>query len=91
MKLEKMILANAFALATAILWLLCSAFVLLLPGLSMSITRWWMHGMRVETLGPWQLTLTNILLGGIMITTAAWVSGYVFGWSWEKVSQKNKL
>jgi hypothetical protein len=87
MKLKKKILAKTFALATAIFWLLCSAFVLLFPDLSMSITGWWMHGMNISVMGNWNLNFTNFLLGGITMTASAWVSGYIFGWSWETMSK----
>ncbi|MCG2691749.1 DUF5676 family membrane protein [Microgenomates group bacterium] len=86
MKLEKNILANAFALATTILWILCALFVVLLPDLSMTVVKWWMHGMDVTALGAWSLDLANFLLGGLALVISAWVSGYIFGWAWEKVS-----
>ena len=88
MILEKMVLANALALATAILWFLCSAFVLLFPVLSMSITLWLMHVMKISVMGNWNLNLANFILGGLTISGSAWVSGFVFGWSWEKISKR---
>ena len=87
MKRNKTVLANAFALATAILWTICSLFVILLPGPSMTVTKWWMHGLDITVMGDWGLNLTNFLLGGLILTASAWLSGYVFGWSWEKTSQ----
>jgi len=88
MKLDKMTLANAFALAIAIAWVVCSAFVLVLPDLSMTITSWWLHGLNLSPLGLFKLDLLNFLLGGITLTIAFWVTGYIFGWSWEKASGK---
>lgn len=88
MKLEKTALANAFALATAIAWVVCSAFVFILPDLSMTVTNWWVHGLSLSSLGSFKLDLTNFLLGGITLTIAFWGVGYVFGWSWEKTSKK---
>jgi len=88
MKFDKIVLANAFALATVILWVVCSIFVFLLPSLSMEITGWWMHGLDLSSLGSFQLTITNFLIGGITLTIAFWVIGYIFGWSWEKMNKK---
>ena len=86
MKLEKTVLANALALTTAILWILCALFVVLLPDLSMTVVKWWMHGMDPTALGAWSLDLANFILGGLTLVISAWVSGYIFGWAWEKVS-----
>lgn len=88
MKLDKLILANSVALATAVLWVLCSVVVALFPGLSWTLTNWWTHGLLTGVRASWNLNLPNILLGGVTLTASAWVVGFVFGWSWEKMSQK---
>jgi hypothetical protein len=88
MKLDKMVIANAFALASAIVWVICSASVFLLPDLSMIIAGWWAHGLNLSPLGSFRLDLTNFLLGGVTLTLASWGTGYILGWSWEKVSKK---
>lgn len=87
MKLEKGIIANAFALTTAVAWVICSVVVYLFPDPSLLITRWWMHGMQVEVMGTWNLTLGNFVWGGLTITAAAWLVGYIYGWTWEKLSR----
>ncbi len=88
MKLNEMVLASTFALATLILWVLCSAFVWLLPDFSLMITEWWMHGLDMSVMGDWNLSLYNLIAGGVTLTVSGWVTGYVFGWSWRKMSKK---
>lgn len=88
MKLEKITIANASALTTAILWVICSIIVAILPAFSFSVTQWWMHGMTFSSMGQWNLNPSNFVLGGISLIIVAWVSGYTFGWSWETVSKK---
>lgn len=88
MKLTKELLANAFALTTGILWVLCSAFVWVLPGFSMIVTKWWVHGMQVENLGQFNLNITNFILGGVTLIISAWVTGYVFGSSLKFFEKK---
>lgn len=88
MKLDKMVLANAFALATSILWVACSAFVFLFPRLSTTITNWWIHGLDISLLGSWSLTPTSFVLGGVTLVVSAWVTGWVFGWAWEWMSKR---
>jgi uncharacterized membrane protein len=48
-------LANAFALAMAVLWVLCSAVIWLLPSFSWTVTGWWMHGMGFVGYGRMEL------------------------------------
>ena len=83
-------LANAFALAMAILWTMCSIFVWLLPDFSLQITSWWMHGMDLSAMGSWNLTIGNFLLGGIAAVISAWVTGWVLGWSGQTVGGNNR-
>ena len=90
MKLDKNVLANAFGLATVILWAACAASVWLFPNLSLTVTKWWMHGLDMQVLGSWNLTLSNFLLGGLTMAGSAWVVGWVFGWSWEKMSESKR-
>jgi len=90
MKLDTMKLANAFALAMAILWIICSAVVWILPSFSLQITSWWMHGMDLTAMGNWNLTFANFLLGGILVIVSAWITGWVLAWSWEAVGGNKK-
>jgi hypothetical protein len=88
MKYEKVILANAFALTTVVLWVLCTLVVAIFPDFSLSVTKWWMHGMNIFVMGSWNLDVTNVLFGGITLAISAWVTGYVLGWSFEIVGKK---
>lgn len=82
----KTTLANSFALAMAIIWVVCSVFVMLLPGLSMSITKAWMHGLDMQVLGDWHFTLGNFFFGGVTAIIASYLTGWIFGWSWERAN-----
>ena len=88
MKLDRITIANAFALTTGIAWVICSAFVFLLPDFSMTITSWWFHGLNLSPLGSFKLDFINFLLGGVILVLSFWVIGYILGWSWEKASGK---
>lgn len=80
---------GAFALATAILWVICSAFVFLLPDLSMTITNWWVHGLNLSALGSFKLDLANFLLGGITLTLAFVEKGVPYRiWYCRKVTRR---
>lgn len=90
MKLDKTVLANAFGLTAAVLWVACTVIIWLLPDFSLIVTEWWIHGLDISAMGGWNITLTTFLLGGLTITGSAWIAGWVFGWSWEKASERKK-
>lgn len=89
MKNNTIRLANTFALAMVILWVLCSAIVWLLPDLYWQATTWMMHGKNF-TMGSGNLTLSNFILGGIVAVISAWVTGWALGWAWEVVGGNNR-
>lgn len=86
MKLTKHNLANGLALATAILWVICSAFVAVFPDLSLKVTQWWMHGMELEA---FSLGLGNFVWGGLTLVGSFWIVGYLLGWSLEYVNKQS--
>lgn len=70
--------ANAFGLSAAatvaILWVLCSLIVVIMPGISMNMSGYMMHtdftGMQ------WDMHITGFI-GGLVIWA---IFAYVFGW-----------
>lgn len=87
MKLNRNILANAFALATGVLWTGCSILVALFPEPARLVTEWWLHGMKMD---PYAIDFNNFLLGGVTLVASAWITGYVLGWSLEVVGKREK-
>ena len=90
MKLTKNRLAGAFALTTAVLWTICSAFVAIFPDFSYKVTKWWLHGMNIDSLGEFNLSWGNYLSGGLTLVISLWVTGYVLGWSLEIFGKSTK-
>jgi len=87
MRLRRNNFSNAFALSTVVLWVGCSAIVALFPVPSRIITQWWMHGMKMD---PYAIDFGNFLWGGITLTGAAWITGYVLEWSFKVIGKKEK-
>lgn len=85
MKLDKMVIAHASALSSAILWILCALGVALFPSFVESIRELIMHGAAAT--GPLEVTMTSFLLGGLAVIVISWIWGYVFGWAWEYCSK----
>lgn len=88
MKNEKIVLANGFALTVAILWVVCSLLIAAFPAFALTVTTWWMHGLTLSAMGTWHLTWGTVLLGGITLVVAAWLSAYLFAWCRALVSGK---
>jgi hypothetical protein len=65
----------AFGGTTAILWVICSALVALLPGVSLTMSGHMLH-MDVSTY-TWTLTLGGFLFGLIIWTICAAVAGWL--------------
>ncbi len=86
MNLEKIANANASALSSAILWTVCSLFIVLLPDVAETIRTLILHG---STTGVFKITLSNFFIGGIVLVMISWVWGYgVLSWTREYVSRK---
>lgn len=77
------VLGNAFALTAAIVWIICSLFIWLLPDFSLTVIRWLAMGLDISALGRFNLDFGTFLIGGITITVSAWIGGYILGWSIE--------
>jgi len=83
MKINKIVLANAFAVTVAFVWTVCTFGIALFPELSLTIGQWWMHGLSMTKLGTWNVSMSDFIFGGLVLTIFAWITGYVFGWSLE--------
>ena len=87
MRLNQMGLANALAAATAVAWVICTAFVVIFPQLSLSLTRDMIHGLDLEALGSWQINLGNFISGMVSLSASAWVFGWLVAWFYNRWSK----
>ena len=88
MKEKRMVWANAAALTTALAWVVCTLFVLVLPELSLVLTKNLLHGLEIEVLGSWQVTWGGFLSGLILLAVSAWLFGWVLAWTYQRLSRK---
>ena len=79
MKTSEIKYANAFAVTTAFVWVVCTLGVALLPSASFMMSGWFMHGLNMSALGVWKVTMGGFLWGGIVLSGIAWAAGYIFG------------
>jgi membrane protein implicated in regulation of membrane protease activity len=74
MKLHSTKFALACASSAAVFWLLCSLFVLIMPGMMLSMSGDMLH-MNFEGMG-WHMSFFSTLIGGLFWAIAAGI----FGW-----------
>ncbi|MFA4852644.1 MAG: DUF5676 family membrane protein [Bacteroidales bacterium] len=88
MKTNKIAYANTFAVTVAFVWLVCTLGVALLPELSLTISKWIMHGLDMTSLGIWKVSVDGFILGGLVLISFGWVTGYIFGCSMAYFGKK---
>ncbi len=84
-----MVLANAFGLTIGIVYVVCRLLVSLFPQLSMQITKSWFHLVDLTKIVNNDLGLGLFILGLVSSVIAAWLFGYLLGWSIELFSKKS--
>ena len=77
-------LALAVALATAVLWILCSAFVMLAPGPAMGVTGHMMHGDLTDF--SWSLTWSGFLVGLVSWMILAAACAWLVAWTYNRLA-----
>ncbi len=78
MKHDPMASANAAGLTTAVVYVVCRVLVGLFPDWFFSMAQSWFHGIELQKLGTWNLTLENFIFGVVTATITAWLIGWCF-------------
>ncbi len=80
MKLDPMMLGIASAIATAVLWMICSLLVILLPGFMTSMSAGMMHGDTASmsfTMG-WQGFFWGLVAWVVWAGVAGWLIAMIY-------------
>lgn len=85
MNLDENRLAVAFGTVTALLWVICSASVALMPGAMMAMTGHMFHA-SMEGIS-WTLTWPGFLLGLVAWVVWAAVAGWLIGWCYNRLGR----
>ena len=86
MKLNPYNFAIAAAGAFAIIWILCSTAVYLLPGAMMTMTGHMMHS-DLSTMG-WTLTGSGFIVGLVAWVFCAWLTALLIAIIYNKLSEE---
>ena len=80
--------ANAVAVVTAGLYVVCALLSYLAPDFILGIGQSWAHSVNIEALKAISSPSLGVLLWGLIsITVLAWVLGYVFVWLYNRWSK----
>ena len=88
MKFDSVRLANALAVTTAIVFVICRVLVGWFPDLSFTIAQSWFHGIQLDRLGTWNLTTASFVLGLVSASVFTWLAGYAFAAIYNALGKK---
>lgn len=78
MKHEPNVTANALALTTAVVYVICRILVSVFPDSMIQIAQSWFHTIGLNTLSGWNLSAGSFILGLVSSSLSAWLIGYIF-------------
>ncbi len=86
MKLNEQAFANASAILTGLVYLVCSLLVALFPEFFRIVGQSWFHGVDLSLI--WTGTPRgNFVLGFITAVVGTWLTGWAFAWVYNKLSK----
>ena len=83
MKIDVLKFSTAWAIAAAMLWVLCSLIVFGMPGASMTMSRHMMHSNMGNW--AWAFSWTGFVSGLILWALSAFVFGGAIAWIYDKL------
>ena len=90
MKLNETAWSNATAILTGVIYIVCAAFVAILPGLSKLVIQSWFHGISFEAI--WTgAARGNFVLGLVSAVIGAWLVGYLFAWLYNSIQEHSAI
>ncbi len=85
MKFKELALANAAGILGSIYFVGCYIVAWLAPDFYKSIAESWMHMVNLN--GLWKTAPDNFLTGFVSFVVVSWVTGYLFGWLYNKFTK----
>jgi len=80
--------ANAFAVITAIVYVICAFWVIVARDSLIALFGSWAHGVDWKSLPYVQPTAGGLIFGFVTAVAASWVAGYLFVWLYNQFSKK---
>jgi uncharacterized protein DUF5676 len=84
MKIDSISLGKSFAVVSALIWVICSLLVMVVPGPMMSMSGDMMH---MDFTGmAWTMNLVGFFIGLVIWTALAFVTGWAIGHFYNRFS-----
>ncbi len=88
MKHDPTATANAAAVTTAIIYVVCRTAFVVVPDLALAIGQSWFHGIDISKISALNLSTESFILGIISSTVGAWLVGYVYAKIYNSFAKK---
>jgi hypothetical protein len=88
MKKDPMATANASATTIAFVYLVCALSILMFPALSLRVAQAWVHGLDLNRIAGFDVTLGSLVFGLLTSALGGWLVGYVFALSYNYFLKK---
>ena len=75
--------ANAAAVVTAVIYIVCRQAFIVAPEFAMSVGKSWLHGIDISKIATRTIPADNFVLGIVTATVGAWLAGYLFAVSYN--------
>ena len=86
-KINELVLANASAAVTGIVYVVCSLSVAVFPEFSKVVGQSWFHGMDIGLIWTGS-PRGNFLLGLISAVIGMWLVAWFFAWLYNRLAKK---
>lgn len=87
MKLNEQTFANALAVLTGIVYVVCAILVALFPGFFKIVSQSWFHGIDLDLIWTGS-PRGNFIFGFITAVIGAWLAGWAFAWLYNQFTKK---
>jgi len=88
MKLNQVATANALAITTGVLFVVCRIAVSLFPDLMFAIAQSWFHGIELSKISVWNPSVSTFLLGLLSSVITVWLVGFTFVGIYNKLNKR---
>lgn len=85
--MKEVAFANTLAIVAGAVSIVCALLVWTARDFSLGLASGWIHGIDLAALPVATPTLTGVLVGLVTLTVAAWATGYLFAWTYNKLAK----
>lgn len=85
--MKEVAFANALAIVSDAVSLVCALLVWTARDFVFGLASGWVHGIDLAALPVATPTVGGVLVGLVTLTVAAWATGYLFAWTYNRLAK----